>query len=484
MARRNMDPVDIIPAGDLGNDFLVLSLDQARQIDQFRAQTRLCETDTEKYEVCTQIRDDVLERHTEVQLLVSAYEHIIMDEYVGYKEWKEKKGETRRLPIKTREDAAKWERFADVARGGSEVKSRCIGPLKTVGRYWGAGPVQHYQLASKGVRYCEVIGAAAREVRDLDEAVTKLNRLMLRRYLATGRGLRRLRGVVNPIDQADLVDLKAWSHRNSFDKDKDSLPYRKLAAADLTPGFGFGKFGLMVRKEFAVSLPADSVEAAAGVGADITGRSGPNDACNVSVPGLVPPDASLGDSNFDRTVEQVLGAVLAHEKPKGLSAANENSEDASSTDCHADTAHSSSLGRSQSATPLSSPPGSPLPTLSAAGVPFGNAARGLADISPPADSDADACRLPKDQSFRQILRSRATSADKSSGRTAITQRTYQPPFLEVSLAGTFPDVPLRTSSASVNLLSRTSSLIQQGRLVAQQHQQQRPQQQLGGQAKA
>ncbi|KAL8366290.1 hypothetical protein RB595_004861 [Gaeumannomyces hyphopodioides] len=417
-----MDPVDKIPAGDLGDDLLVLSLDQARQINQFRAQIRLCETDTEKYELCAQTRDDVLERHTEVQLLVAAYEHIIVDECVGYKEWKEKRGEGQRLPIKTREDAAKWEKFIDVARDGSKVKSRCISPLKTVGRYWGAAFVQHYQLASKGERYCEVIGAAAREVRGLNEAVTKLNRLMLRRHLATGRGRRRLREVVNPIDQADPVDLRAWSHQDSFDKDKNSLPYQELAAADLPPGFGFDKFGLMVREEFAVSLPADTVEAAARFGADITGRSGPNDACNIGVLRLVPPDgASLGNSNFDRFVEHVFDAVLADKGPKGLSAASEN-EDASSTERHADAAHSSSPGPSQSTTPLSSPPESPPATLSAAGVPFGNAARGLADTSPPADSDADDCRLPKDQSFRQLLRSRVTKSDKSGGGTAESAR--------------------------------------------------------------
>ncbi|KAL8367055.1 hypothetical protein RB599_010966 [Gaeumannomyces hyphopodioides] len=354
-----MAPVNKIPAGDLGDDLLVLSLNQARHINQFRTQIRLCETDTEKYELCAQTRDDVLERHTEVQLLIAAYEHIIVDECVGYKEWKEKGGEGQGLPIKTREDAAKWERFADVARGGSEVKSRCIGPLKTVNRYWGADFVQHYQLASKGVRYCEVTGAAAREVRDLDEAVTKLNRLMLRRHLATGRGLRRPREVVNPIDQADLVNLKAWSHRDSFDKGKDSLPYRKLAAADLPPGFGFDKFGLMV---------------------------------------------------FD--------AVLAHEEPNGPSAANESSENASSTERYAGAAHSSSLACSQSTTPLSSPPKSPpLAAFTVAGVLSGDAVRDLADISSSGDSDADDRLHPERQPSRQILRSRA-STDKSCGRAA------------------------------------------------------------------
>ncbi|KAL8388750.1 hypothetical protein RB599_010077 [Gaeumannomyces hyphopodioides] len=241
---------------------------------------------------------------------------------------------------------------------------------------------------------------------------------MLRRHLATGRGRRRLREVVNPIDQADLVDLRAWSHQDSFDKDKNSLPYQELAAADLPPGFGFDKFGLMVREEFAVSLPADTVEAAARFGADITGRSGPKDACNVGGPGLDPPDgASPGNSNFDRFVEHVLDAVLADKEPKGLSAASEN-EDASSTERHAGAAHSSSLGRSQSTTPLSSPPKSPpLAASAAAGVLSGDAARDLADIGSSGDSDADDRLHPERQPSRQILRSRA-STDKSCCRAA------------------------------------------------------------------
>lgn len=416
MARRNMDPVDTIPAGDLDDDFLMLSLDQAQQIDQFRTQIRRCKTDTEKYELCAQARDDVLERHTEMELLVAAYEHIIVDECAEYKEWKEKRGEGQRLPIKIREDAAKWEKFVKVARDGSNAKSRRIGPLKTVDQSWGAAFVQHYQLASKGVRYCEAIGAAARKVHGLDEAVTKLNRLMLRRHLTTGR--RRLREVVNPIDQADLEDLKAWSHRDSFGKGKDSLPYKKLADADLPPGFGFDKFGLMVREKFAVSLPADTIETAATFGANITGRSGPNDACSVGMPGPVPPDgANPGDPNFNRFVEQVLDSVLADDEPKGLSAASEN-EDTSSTKRHADAAHSSSQGPSQSTTPLSSPPRSPALAASAAdGVLSGDAARDLADISSSGDSDADDRLHPERHPSRQILRSGA-NADKSCGRAA------------------------------------------------------------------
>jgi hypothetical protein len=81
-------------------------------------------------------------------------------------------------------------------------------------------------------------------------AVVKLNRLIHRRAQQPRR-----RGVtesVNHIDSDDLVDLKAWSHKHSYVKRKDdegiALPFTKLAATDLPTGFGFDKFGLIIRK--------------------------------------------------------------------------------------------------------------------------------------------------------------------------------------------------------------------------------------------
>jgi hypothetical protein len=88
-------------------------------------------------------------------------------------------------------------------------------------------------------------------VRRWDEVVVKLNRLIHRR--ARQLGCRQVPKAVNPITPDDLVHLKSWSHRDRYVKGNDgegiALPFQKLAASDLPAGFGFDKFGLIVRKE-------------------------------------------------------------------------------------------------------------------------------------------------------------------------------------------------------------------------------------------
>jgi hypothetical protein len=88
-------------------------------------------------------------------------------------------------------------------------------------------------------------------VADWDEAAVKLNRLIHRRSGDVGRF--KVKESVNPIIWDDLVNLKAWSYRGSYVARKDSagisLPFRTLEVGDLPAGFGFDKFGLMVRKE-------------------------------------------------------------------------------------------------------------------------------------------------------------------------------------------------------------------------------------------
>lgn len=58
---------------------------------------------------------------------------------------------------------------------------------------------------------------------------------------------------VNPIEPDDLVNLKAWSYKDPYIKKKDrgeiALPFKKPADKKLPAGFGFDKFGLLVRKE-------------------------------------------------------------------------------------------------------------------------------------------------------------------------------------------------------------------------------------------
>jgi len=88
-------------------------------------------------------------------------------------------------------------------------------------------------------------------VRDWDEAIVKLNRLLQRRAQQVRR--RNVSESVNPIKPEDLANLKAWFHKDSYitknDHEGIGLAFWKLADTELLAGFGFDRFGLLVRKE-------------------------------------------------------------------------------------------------------------------------------------------------------------------------------------------------------------------------------------------
>jgi hypothetical protein len=128
-------------------------------------------------------------------------------------------------------------------------ESRSVEALKTVSRIWGGDKVQYYQWREE--EFCKKLCTAARQVSDWDEAVVKLNRLIRRPAEQIGR--RKVKQSVDPIDLDDLVNLKAWSHKDPYVKKNDgegiALSLSKLAVTDLPAGFGFDKFWLMVRTE-------------------------------------------------------------------------------------------------------------------------------------------------------------------------------------------------------------------------------------------
>ncbi|KAM7222745.1 hypothetical protein V8F06_001932 [Rhypophila decipiens] len=118
--------------------------------------------------------------------------------------------------------------------------------MRTVSRIWGGDKVQHYRWAERGEGYCKKLCAAARQAKDWDEVVVKLNRLIYRRHQQLGR--RQVEQSVNRIAPVDLIDLRAWSQQVPYVLKNDqetTLPVRDSAVADLSAGFGFDRFGLL-----------------------------------------------------------------------------------------------------------------------------------------------------------------------------------------------------------------------------------------------
>jgi hypothetical protein len=115
------------PAGILDDDDLVLSTDQAEQIRNFREELRLCASDTDKFHLCVQRRNHLLDQHTRLEFLIAALERIMCVGCSKYKEYKENKSK------RTEEtDAEQWDRFIGVATTRSDVRSKCLPPLKEV----------------------------------------------------------------------------------------------------------------------------------------------------------------------------------------------------------------------------------------------------------------------------------------------------------------------------------------------------------------
>lgn len=105
-----------------------------------------------------------------------------------------------------------------------------------------------------------------------------------------------MRHSVNPIDQVDLDNAKAWVHKNAFIKEKDRegkrFPYEQIPVANLPTGFGFDKYGLMVQGDFAVTVPESTEDSAEPMSNNSLSWPSPVDSpSNSSVNALV--DAAL-----------------------------------------------------------------------------------------------------------------------------------------------------------------------------------------------
>jgi hypothetical protein len=228
---------------------LLLTAHEAKLVEKFRQDIRLCETDAERFDKCLQKRDELLEENDRLVLRLAAFDHVMSAECLTYRGRRERTRPRSSRPRMTEEDgAAKWDRFVGVAADGSVAISKLLLPLKAISLQWGKDFVQHYRLANKGQHYCNTFSAAVKD-HTRDNGVRKLNQLLLRRFQIPGR--RALKEGVNPIEPVDLQNLARWRDEGPFvkegDPDKAQLKFVDLTCEDLPPGFVFDQFGLMVR---------------------------------------------------------------------------------------------------------------------------------------------------------------------------------------------------------------------------------------------
>lgn len=228
---------------------LLLTAPEAKLVEKFRQDIRLCKTDTAKFNKCIQKRDELLEGNDRLVLRLAAFERVMSIECLKYRERKERTRPRLNRPMIAQEDgAAKWDRFVGVATVGSNMIHELLLPLRAISLQWGKDFVQHYQLASKGQYYCNQFSAAIKP-HTRDNGVRKLNQLLLRRFRIPGR--RDIRAGVNPIEPVDLRNLASWRDEGPFikegDTDKVQLQFVDLTRGDLPPDFVFDRLGLMVR---------------------------------------------------------------------------------------------------------------------------------------------------------------------------------------------------------------------------------------------
>lgn len=276
---------------ELDDNSFNLTPEQASRADRFREELRACETDSERYDLCAEKRDELLDRHAGLQLLVSSYERIMSIECPTYRQRKQ----TRGRGSGNEGDVEQWRRFIGLAEEGDGIKSACLSALKEVARCWGQQVIQHYRWASRGEKYCNQLRAAARKVPRWDDAVTGLNWSILER----SRNVRRrpVKASANPIEQHDLQHLKTWPQDPSLQK--------KFSMEDIPNGLGLDAFGLLVHKEIAAALPQ----------VDTAGASASRED-HLDTSAQFPTSEESNQTALDPVVSEVIETFLA-EYPSG-----------------------------------------------------------------------------------------------------------------------------------------------------------------------
>jgi len=226
---------------------LVLTCDQLQQVNDFRGLLDRTD-DTDQLQLCAEKCSELLRQDTGLQILIAAYDDVMSAACREYQNKKQEKTSTRTpLPTgrneKTDDNAERdeWDRYFGVATNAARVKSHCLVALKAVAARWGRKVVLHYQWASKGKFFCNLLRAAALHVPKWADAALALNIIMSRRHIT----IKRHRGIArsrDPITSSDLQELKGFL----VSEIRDTI---------LPTGFGLDEFGIIVHEQFAVPRP-------------------------------------------------------------------------------------------------------------------------------------------------------------------------------------------------------------------------------------
>ncbi|KAK3356290.1 hypothetical protein B0T25DRAFT_536432 [Lasiosphaeria hispida] len=375
-------------ADKVEDEQLLLSRDQAELIETFRQDVRRCGTNEEKFHLCAEARGRLLEQYTQVELLIALFERAMLAECPDYRSYKRNKANAGRTGVDIEDE---WDRFIGVAANGLDVIRKCLPHLKAVSVRWDREKLQHYKWPARGWLFCKRLGAVANKMA-WREFIIKANQLLLRRAQMDGKFRRhRIRESPDPLDLVELENLGRWITESPYVKTKDPenvvLPFEELSVGDLPSGYGFDRYGLMVRR-FCYS---------GGI--------------------------TTALSDFDRTVEKVRDARLTPEQDAGLPSplGSENSRHARSTEPPADPC-APSLGHSRLSAPLSSPPDSPSAALLSAVDPGPALQQGAAEKVPGGDDNSDN-RFSEDERCTRILRSPGTlhNVDRDTSTAALAR---------------------------------------------------------------
>lgn len=183
------------------------------------------------------IRNEMLSQQRQADWLFTKLNEVMIEECYRYR----KNEQPQRDSLV---DAKQWEQFVNTAQSKIRTSKQCLAPLVKTAEYWGMNKVQYYEWASMGLKYCDVLAAAASQNSVWEDARIKLNQLLLRR-ITEGRFLRKSS---NPFYLVDLEHLIAWTGKTDFEKKGRrayTLKYETIAQSDLPVDYVLDRFGVI-----------------------------------------------------------------------------------------------------------------------------------------------------------------------------------------------------------------------------------------------